>query len=54
MRLNLTRNPRLPEMLIKSLLGTLTLPQLKIVAGSLTITAATKRIVHRMLEARAQ
>jgi hypothetical protein len=53
-RLNLARNPRLPEMLVESLLGTLTLPQLKIVAGSQTITAATKRIVHRMLQARAQ
>jgi hypothetical protein len=51
-RLNLARNPRLPEMLVESLLESLTVAQLKIVAGSATITAKTKRIVHRMLQAR--
>ena len=51
-RLNLARNPRLPDMLVTSLLDTLTVPQLKIVAGSQPITAATKRVVHRILEAR--
>jgi hypothetical protein len=53
-RLNLARNPRLPDMLVVSLLETLTLPQLKIVAGSQTITATTKRVVHRILETRGQ
>ena len=51
-RLNLARNPRIPEMLVESLLESLTVPQLKIVAGSPTITAKTKRVVHRMLQAR--
>jgi hypothetical protein len=51
-RLSLARNPKLPDMLVESLLETLTLQQLKVVAGSQTITATTKRVVHRMLEAR--
>jgi hypothetical protein len=51
-RLNLARNPRLPDMLVASLLESLTVPQLKIVAGSQTITAAVKRVVHRILSGR--
>jgi hypothetical protein len=51
-RLNLARNPRLPEMLVESLLESLTVPQLKIVAGSATITAKTKRVAHRILQLR--
>jgi len=51
-RLNLARNPRLPEMLVESLLESLTVPQLKIVAGSTTITAKTKRVAHRILQSR--
>src|SRR5262245_41676618 len=53
-RLSLARNPRLPDMLVESLLGTLSVLQLKIVAGSTTTTSKTKRVVHRMLEARGQ
>ncbi|HET8946561.1 MAG TPA: hypothetical protein VFQ07_06230 [Candidatus Polarisedimenticolia bacterium] len=51
-RLNLARNPRLPDMFVESLLESLSLDQLKIVAGSTTITTKTKRIAHRILEAR--
>jgi hypothetical protein len=51
-RLNLARNPKLPEMLVESLLASLTVPQLKIVAGSATITTKTKRIAHRILQLR--
>jgi hypothetical protein len=53
-RLNLARNPRLPDIVAESLLETLTVPQLKIVVGSQTITATVKRIVHRLLQARGQ
>ena len=52
MRLNLACNPKLPEMLVESLLESLTVPQLKIVAGSATITAKTKRVAHRILQLR--
>lgn len=51
-RLNLARNPKLPDMLVDSLLESLTVPQLKIVAGSATITAKTKRAAHRILQLR--
>ena len=51
-RLNLARNPRLPDMFVESLLESLPVHALKIVAGSATITAKTKRIAHRILEAR--
>jgi hypothetical protein len=51
-RLNLARNPKLPEMLVESLLESLTVPQLKIVAGSTTVTAKTKRVAHRLLQLR--
>jgi len=51
-RLNLARNPRLPDMFVESILESLTVDQLKIVAGSPSTTAKTKRIAHRFLEAR--
>lgn len=51
-RLNLARNPKLPDMFVESLLESLTVEQLKIVAGSHTITAKTKRIAHRLLQLR--
>jgi hypothetical protein len=51
-RLNLARNPRLPDMLVESVLESLSVPALKIVAGSATITAKTKRIAHRILQLR--
>jgi hypothetical protein len=51
-RLNLARNPRLPEMLVESLLESLSVPHLKIVAGSTTITAKTKRVAYRILQIR--
>ena len=51
-RLNLARNPRLPDMFVESLLESLQAHELKIVAGSATITAKTKRIAHRILQAR--
>jgi hypothetical protein len=37
---------------IESLLESLTVPQLKIVAGSASITAKTKRAAHRILQLR--
>jgi hypothetical protein len=51
-RLNLARNPRLPDMFVESLLESLPVHELKIVAGSATITAKTKRIAHRILQLR--
>ena len=51
-RLSLARNPRLPDMFVESLLESMTVDHLKIVAGSPTTTAKTKRIAHRLLEAR--
>ena len=51
-RLNLARNPRLPEMLVEPVLESLTVAQLKIVAGSATLTAKTKRVAHRILQVR--
>jgi len=51
-RLSLARNPRLPDMLVDSLLASLSVQHLKIVAGSHTTTSKTKRIAHRILEAR--
>lgn len=51
-RLNLARNPRLPDMFVESLLESLPVHQLKVVAGSATITAKTKRIAHRILQLR--
>jgi len=51
-RLNLARNPRLPDMLVESVLESLPVPALKIVAGSSTITQKTKRIAHRILQLR--
>jgi hypothetical protein len=51
-RLNLARNPRLPDMLVDSVLESLPVQALKIVAGSSTITAKTKRIAHRILQLR--
>ena len=51
-RLSLARNPRLPDMLVESLLETLSVQHLKIVAGSTTTSAKTKRVVHRILESR--
>jgi hypothetical protein len=51
-RLNLARNPKLPEMFVESVLESLTVPQLKIVAGSATITAKTKRVAHKILQLR--
>lgn len=51
-RLNLARNPRLPDMFVESVLESLAVHELKIVAGSATTTAKTKRIAHRILQAR--
>jgi hypothetical protein len=51
-RLNLARNPRLPDMFVESLLESLPVHVLKIVAGSATTTATTKRIAHRILQLR--
>jgi hypothetical protein len=51
-RLNLARNPRLPDMFVESVLESLNVLQLKIVAGSSTTTSKAKRLVHRMLEAK--
>jgi hypothetical protein len=51
-RLNLARNPRLPDMLVESVLESLSVQQLKIVAGSSTTTSKTKRLAHRILEAK--
>ena len=51
-RLNLARNPRLPDMLVDSLLESLTVEQLQIVAMSATITLKTKRVAHRLLQSR--
>ena len=51
-RLNLARNPRLPDLLVESVLESLSVSQLKIVAGSPTTTSKTKRVAHRILESR--
>jgi hypothetical protein len=51
-RLNLARNPRLPDMMVDSLLESLTVEQLRIVASSATITLKTKRVAHRILQLR--
>jgi hypothetical protein len=51
-RLNLARNPRLPDMFVESILESLSVHQLKIVVGSATLTAKTKRIAHRLLQLR--
>jgi hypothetical protein len=51
-RLNLARNPRLPDMAVEPLLESLSVAQLKIVAGSATVTMKTKRTAHRILQAR--
>ncbi|HYV17445.1 MAG TPA: hypothetical protein VFC25_00265 [Verrucomicrobiae bacterium] len=51
-RMNLARNPRLPDMFVESVLESLSVMQLKVVAGSSTTTSKAKRLVHRMLEAK--
>jgi hypothetical protein len=48
-RLNLARNPRLPDMMVEPLLQTLSVAHLQIVANSPAITARTKRVAHRLL-----
>jgi hypothetical protein len=53
-RLNLARNPRLPDMMVESLLESLSVAHLQIVAMSPTITAKTKRVAHRLLQTRRQ
>ena len=51
-RLNLARNPRLPDMFVDQVLDSLTVEQLKIVASSSTTSAKTKRLAHRTLQLR--
>ncbi len=48
-KLNLARNPRLPEILVESLLGSMSVPQLKIVAGSMSTSPKARRVAHRIL-----
>jgi len=51
-KLNLARNPRLPDTLVESMLQSMNTQQLRIVAGAVSCSPKTKRIAHRILQSR--
>jgi hypothetical protein len=51
-KLNLARNPRLPEALVETLLASLSVAQLKVVAGSVSTSPKARRVAHRILHSR--
>jgi len=48
-KLNLAKNPRLPQMMVEQLLGSMTVNQLRIVAGAASTSAMARRVAHRLL-----
>ena len=53
-KLNLARNPRLPEVLVEPLLNSLSVAHLKIVAASTSTSPKAKRVAHRILHTRSR
>lgn len=51
-KINVARNPRLPDTLVEPLLGSLSVAQLKIVASSVSTSPKAKRVAHRILHNR--
>jgi hypothetical protein len=48
-RLNLARNPHLPDLLVDQLLGAMSVAHLRIVAGAASTSAKARRVAHRLL-----
>jgi hypothetical protein len=51
-KINVARNPRLPDTLVEPLLASLSVAQLKIVAASVSTSPKAKRVAHRILDSR--
>ena len=51
-KINLARNPRLPETLVEPILSSMNVNQLKIVAGAVSTSPKARRIAHRILYTR--
>jgi len=48
-KLNLARNPHLPDVLVEPLLGAMSVAHLRIVSGAASTSAKARRVAHRML-----
>jgi len=51
-KINLARNPRLPETLVEPLLSSMNVNQLRIVAGAVSTSPKARRVAHRILYTR--
>ena len=48
-KLNLARNPHLPDVLVEPLLGSMSVTQLRIVAGAASTSLKARRVAHKIL-----
>ncbi|MBI3448933.1 MAG: hypothetical protein HY049_08480 [Acidobacteria bacterium] len=48
-KLNLARNPHLPDVLVEPLLGSMSVNQLRIVSASVSTTPKARRVAHKLL-----